>query len=105
MGKRFLVGLACMVLLAGCAGAKNYNTEIDALNSRVASLQNQLKAKDREMGALSDQVRSLQSQLETSHKAQMDAERRLDQALARLASKSRTATSGYDKVSSDEFIK
>lgn len=101
MFTRIVVGLAFLVFLSGCATTKNYSAEVDALNARVASLQNQIQAKDREAGGLSDQVRSLQSQLENANKARLDAERRLDQALARLAS----PKPGYDKQATGTYIK
>jgi len=106
MLKRVFASMACLVLISGCAIGKNYNAERDALNSRVSSLQSQLQGKDREIGSLSDQLRSLQNQLESANKARLDAERRLDQATARLSSIRKSKTpSGYDKGSTDEYVK
>ncbi len=104
MISRILIGLMVVMFVSGCATTKNYSGEVDALNARVSSLQKQIEAKDREIAALSDQNRSLQGKLEAANKARLEAERRLDKALARLSSSQRSS-SGYDKASTGSYVK
>ncbi len=48
--------LAGVVLLAGCATGRNYQSDIDALNSRISALQGQLSSKDDEIARLQGQL-------------------------------------------------
>lgn len=55
MKKTFaLYGILAMLLTLtpGCGTGRNYQSDIDSLNSRVASLQSQLAAKDEEISSL-----------------------------------------------------
>ena len=93
MNKHVSTALLLTVLLAGCATSRNYQPDIDSLNAKVDSLQEQLQAKNKEIGALHDQIRSLEEQLEAANRDKMAAERRASSATQ--AKK----TSGYDKQS------
>jgi hypothetical protein len=73
------------VLASGCAASRNYQPDIDSLNAKVASLQDQLQAKNRETGALMDQVRALQTQLEVARGEKQNCDRRLDESLGKLS--------------------
>ena len=72
MSKRNVSGflLAALVLMTGCAttGVRNNQTDIDALNARVAALEGQLAEKDQ---ALSDEKLARK----TAEEAMRDAER------------------------------
>ena len=48
--------LGSVLLLAGCATGRNYQSDIDALNSRISALQGQVSAKDEEISKLQDQL-------------------------------------------------
>ena len=61
MLKRNVSGLlltALVVLTAGCAttGGRSTQTDMDALNARVAALEGQLAAKDQELSSLKGQM-------------------------------------------------
>lgn len=96
MKRHLSIALFLCVMAAGCATSRNYQPDIDSLNAKVESLQNQVSDKNREIGGLQDQVRALQSQLEASERDKREAERRLDDALLQ-ARKAKTVSTGYDK--------
>jgi len=103
MNKYIPFFLATLVLVAGCAttAGRNYQPDLEALNAKVASLQGQLDAKNRELAGFQDQIRSLQSQLQLTANAKEEAERRLVQALDKLAGSS----TGSVTTSSDVVAK
>ncbi|MBI4352701.1 MAG: hypothetical protein HY593_02120 [Candidatus Omnitrophica bacterium] len=76
MFKRSGAAAAAAFLLfavSGCAtGGRNYQGDIDALNSRVSLLQGQLSAKDEEIARLQSQIREQQTAV-----AEAEAEKRL----------------------------
>lgn len=81
-------GLLGIFLLAGCATGRNYQSDIDALNSRISVLQGQLQAKDDEISKLQNQQTEQQAAL-----AQAESEKRLlgeklDSALSQLEARS-----------------
>jgi len=95
--KKFVsLAVFCSILVAGCATTRNYQPDIDSLNAKLESLENQLSMKNKEIGGLQDQVRSLQDQLQQASRDKRAVERRLDDALMK---KKAAASSGYDKVS------
>ena len=87
MSKKWTWAALSLLLLTGCATSRNYQPDIDALNAKVDSLQQQLQAKNREVAALSDENRSLKAQLEAAKRSNVVA-----------APKAKS--SGYDKQSS-----
>ena len=88
--------LVLSLFVAGCAAGRNVQPDVDA---KVESLQNQLQAKNKEVGALMDQVRALQSQADICSQDKRDCERRLDEALGKLSSRSggKASVSDYAK--------
>ena len=64
--------VAGLLLISGCATGRNYQTDIDALNSRVSSLQGELSQKDQEIARLQGQVSQQQAAL-----AQAEADKRM----------------------------
>ena len=95
--KSFFTFLAMTFVLAGCATTgRNYEADINALNSKLAALQGQISSKDEEIARLQSQVKD-----EESARAQAEAERRallekLESTAAELNSKAQKA-----KVDSD----
>lgn len=75
MNKKFLGLLGISLLtLTGCAttgASKNYEADINSLNTKVATLQGQLQAKDEEITRLQSQLTDSQSS-----KAEAENERR-----------------------------
>lgn len=91
--KKVALMILCVAVVAGCATGNNYQADIDAMNSKITSLQNQLEGKNREMAGTQDQLRSMASQLESANRAKADAEQRLMQAMSKLASQSGSSAS------------
>lgn len=90
LSKALLVLLSVTSLMVfGCATGRNYQSDIDALNARVSTLQGQLSAKDEEISRLQGQVRE-----EQQAKSQAASERgliaeKLNAALAKLEDRKR----------------
>ncbi len=61
-----------IALVSGCATTRNYQPDIDSLNSKISTLQGQLSSKDQEISRLQSQL----SQTETEKRALSD---KLDQ--------------------------
>ena len=81
--------LLTTMLLAGCAttGARNNQTEMDAMNARLAALEGQLSQKDQEL-------RSLEGQMSSERAAREAAEadrQRMAMQLESAKTESRTA--------------
>ena len=93
MSRNGLLVLLFTLFLAGCATSRNYQPELDSLNAKIESLQNQLQAKNREVGTMADQVRTLQGQLEATRQEKRDGERNLDDCLGKLSKRSSSASS------------
>jgi len=64
--------ITALLFISGCATGRNYQTDIDALNSRVSSLQGELSQKDQEIARLQGQSSQQQAAL-----AQAEADRRM----------------------------
>lgn len=76
---------------AGCATGRDYQTDIDALNSKVTALQGLISQKDEEIEKLKTEARE-----ESVARMQAESERRrlsekLDSALAELEERNRPA--------------
>ncbi len=82
--KGFLVFLVLTTMsLAGCATGRNYQADIDALNSKISALQGQLDAKDQEVSRLQDQVNSGERRLSDSENEKRQLEMKLENELAK----------------------
>jgi chromosome segregation ATPase len=104
MKKVFFV-LAIAFVAAGCAaGRNNYQSDIDAMNGKIAGLQSQLDSKNRELAGLQDQQRMTAQQLDAANRAKADADSRLNQALDKLASRPAT-TADTTSVKKSSYIK
>ncbi|MBI3315807.1 MAG: hypothetical protein HYZ87_02395 [Candidatus Omnitrophica bacterium] len=97
---------AGVLTVSGCATGRDYQTDIDALNSRVSTLQGQLSAKDEEITRLQNQLSQQQSDLsqKQSSLAEAESEKRLlrdklDSALAQLEGKSQRQRSSQSEDS------
>ena len=82
-----VAALFALLTVSGCATApqRNYSGDIDSLNSRVSSLQNELSDKDAEIARLQSQANSQDSALK-----QAEEERRLLNEKLAEASKKET---------------
>lgn len=118
--KKFFAVIAIALVASGCAaGRNNYQSDVDALSSKVDGLQMQLDSKNREIAALQDQQRlaasqmdaaqrqsasfqeqqrTLAAQLEAANRAKADAEAKLMQAMDKLSASG--STGGTTKKSS-----
>lgn len=117
MFKRLSIIALLALVVTGCAaGNKQQQAEVNnAINSKVASLQSQLEAKNREIAGLQDKFRAMKAQLngcgtqlELASRAKGEAESRLYQALDKLAQKTgtKTATPSSNVVkASDNYVK
>ena len=84
----FITGL---LFISGCATGRNYQTDIDALNSRVSSLQGELSQKDQEIARLQGEASQRESAL-----AQAEADKRmlndkLDRTMSQMEEQARKA--------------
>ncbi|GEM_PF-1082358 len=103
----FWLGLGLMAALAGCAtteASKVGQSDIDALNVRLSTLQAQLSEKDAEMAKLQNRMRD-----EEAARAQAEDEKRtlsqkLDSALSDLKS-AKAAPASANRVSNDSDLK
>lgn len=82
-----LMPTVCALALAvsGCAtSGRNNQTDIDALNAKVAALQGQLSQKDSQLDRLNDKVGSNAAELELARRQKDELEARLEDTLAKL---------------------
>lgn len=84
--------IAGILLVAGCATGKNYQGDIDSLNSRVSSLQGEVSAKDQEIARLQNQSGDQQSALAEAQAEKRLLDEKLNDALAKLEAQSRQQT-------------
>ena len=80
----FIVAVGVLFLITGCATTKNYQPDIDSLNSRITALQAQLSEKDQQIVKLKNQLGSQQSELK-----QAESEKR--ELMDKLSAASRQA--------------
>lgn len=89
-----LIPAVCALALTvtGCAtSGRNYQTDIDALNAKVAALQGQLSQKDSEISRLNDQVGSNAAELDRARREKNELEARLDDTLSKMKAASTPA--------------
>lgn len=79
--KRFLLTFISLVALAGCATGRNYQSDIDALNSKVTAMQGQLSEKDQEIMKLQNQLSQQQASLDRSEDENRMLSEKLDNAM------------------------
>lgn len=89
MFRKFTSGLALVAavfFVSGCAtSGRNYQSDIDSLNSRVSSLQRESSAKDQEISRLQSQLNDQNSVLSQSESEKRAMNERLEAALAAQA--------------------
>lgn len=89
MFRKFTSGLALVAavfVISGCAtSGRNYQSDIDSLNSRVSSLQRESSAKDQEISRLQSQLNEHQSALSQAESDKRSISDKLDAALAAQA--------------------
>ena len=54
-----------IVLVSGCATTRNYQPDIDSLNSKISTLQGQLSSKDEEISRLQSQLSQTEAEKRT----------------------------------------
>lgn len=54
-----------IVLVTGCATTRNYQPDIDALNSKILALEGQLSSKDEEISRLRSQLNQAEAEKHT----------------------------------------
>ena len=84
-----LVTMAILVVVSGCATGRNYQSDIDALNSRITALQGQLSAKEEEIARLQSQVSTQQLTLGQAEAEKKTLNDKLDSLMAQAEAKSR----------------
>ena len=86
MFRKSTLGLTLVVaafIVSGCAtSGRNYQSDIDSLNSRVSSLQRESSAKDQEISRLQGQLGDQQSALSQAENEKRAANDKLEAALA-----------------------
>ncbi len=82
MNRKYFGGFfAAALLLSGCASSgRNYQTDIDALNAKLATLQGQLTSKDSEISNLQSQLSDQRRGRETAEAALLNSQHQQRQA-------------------------
>ena len=83
------MSLASLFLISGCATGRNYQTDIDALNARVSTLQGQLTAKDEEVGRLQNQLTEQQAALAQAESEKRMLSEKMDKSMAEIEARSK----------------
>ena len=74
-----------VLMLIGCATTtRNYQPDIDSLNSRITALQGQLSEKDQEIAKLQNQLGDRQTQLKRAESEKRELSDRLSSAMSKL---------------------
>ena len=73
-----------VLFLSGCATTRNYQPELDSLNSRITTLQGQLSEKDQEIVKLQNQLGDRQTELKQAESEKHDLTDKLSSALSKL---------------------
>ncbi len=87
--KSFIPMIAAMLLVSGCATGRNYEADINALNSRLSALQGQLSAKEQEIDRLQNEMKADQAARLQAESERRELAEKLDSALAEIAAKAR----------------
>ncbi len=86
MGNKIILGLvtvASFFVISGCATTgRNYQADIDSLNSRLSALQGQISAKDEEIARLHEEMDSREASLRQAEADKQHLNNKLDAALA-----------------------
>ena len=95
----FLIGV---LAVSGCATTgRNYQSDIDALNSRITSLQGQLSEKDQEMSKLQNRLGDQQAALTSAESEKRALEDKLSAAQAKLDAAEKKASAPVKPEESD----
>ena len=74
-----------VLLLTGCATTtRNYQPDIDSLNSRITALQGQLSEKDHEIAKLQNQLGDQETQLKRAESEKRELSDKLSSAMSKL---------------------
>ncbi len=71
--------LAAVLMVGGCATGRNYQTDIDALNAKVQTLQGELASKDQAIARLEGDLASQRAALSQSENEKRLLAEKLDQ--------------------------
>lgn len=85
----FVFLLASVALIAGCAttNTATRQSDLDALNAKIAAMQSQLAEKDNEVARLSNQMKEEESARRQAESESQRLSEKLDNALSQLESK------------------
>ena len=89
------------LLVSGCATGRNYDSEMDALNAKIAALQSRLSGKDAEISKLDAQVNEEKSARDAALKQVENSQNELRQALARAKAAAEAKKTEAPKYPSD----
>ncbi len=77
--------IASLIFISGCATTgRNYQSDIDSLNSRITSLQAQLSEKDQELKKIQNQLGDQESALTKAESEKRELSDKLNSAVAKL---------------------
>ena len=95
--------IAGLIFISGCAttGGRNYQSDIDALNSRITSLQAQLSEKDQTMSKLQNRLGDQQTALTSAESEKRDLANKLSAAQDKLAAAEKKASAPVTSEPSD----
>ena len=95
-----LVGM-CLLVASGCATGRTYQTDVDGLNSRIASLQGELAQKDQEIARMQNQMVQQQAALRQAESDKRMLGDKLDMTLSQLESQSKKSATKTTSAYSD----
>ena len=105
MFKRMSLGaamIAGLIFISGCTTTgRNYQSDIDALNSRITSLQAQLSDKDQEISKLQNRLGDQQSALTSAESEKRALSDKLSEAQAKLDAAEKKANTPVKSEESD----
>lgn len=88
----FSAAVLSVLWLTGCATTRNYQPDIDSLNSRITALQGQLSEKDQAIAKLKSQLGDQESQLSRAESEKQALSDKLNSAMSRLDEASKKPT-------------
>ena len=94
--------LAGVLIISGCATTgRNYQSDIDALNSRITSLQAELSEKDQEMSKLQNRLGDQQASLTSAESEKRALADKLSMTQAKLDAAEKKASAPVKPEESD----
>lgn len=88
-----LMGVVGLLLISGCATTRNYQPDIDSLNSKITALQAQLSEKDQEIAKLQNRLGDQEAELKQAESEKRGLSEKLSSATAKLDAASKTPES------------